>query len=159
MKSHSFTKLRHSHGDWARNAIYISLALSLAADDCDLSRHKISCRSSEFFAWRKFCMYDIAHSHDTEIAFGVFLSEFFYCCHKMRTFTVASAIFYINLIFHADQFCAKIENWIQQYGKYVKSVKFRLWIATNSLASFNYSSVPRLISALNFIHLGTSVKN
>lgn len=61
--------------------------------------------------------------------------------------------------FPCRSFCAKIENWIQQYGKYVKSVKFRLWIATNSLARFNYSSVPRLISALNFIHLGTSVKN
>lgn len=33
----------------------------------------------------------------------------FYCCHKMRTFTVASAIFYINLIFHADQFLQKLK--------------------------------------------------
>ena len=66
MNSHSFTKLRHSHEDWARNAIYISLALSLAADDCDLSRHKNSCRSSEFFAWWKFFMYDIAHSLMTQ---------------------------------------------------------------------------------------------
>lgn len=27
----------------------------------------------------------------------------------MRTFTVASAIFYINLIFHADQFVQKLK--------------------------------------------------